>query len=247
MSSTLSYIFADDDPVYREITSQQLNLLPQLHCMAVCKNAIEVSSELLQHQPDLLILDIEMPGLSGIELAKSLTRLPMIIFITSHSSYAADAFDVDAIDFLVKPVAMHRLMRSVEKARTLQEMRNAIPPGEGFKRTAEEAFFIKDKGSFTRIQYSDVLYIESLGDFVNIFLDGGHKKIALVSMKSLEQQLPAQHFLRISRTHMISRQRITAIDNTAVMLDRIQLPIGKTYSDNVMLAVLGNTAIRRFI
>ncbi len=247
MSNTLTYIFADDDEVYKETTLQQLRLLPQLECLAICENALEVSEKLLEHQPDLLILDVEMPGLSGIELVKSLTKTPMIIFITSHANYAADAFEVDAIDFLVKPVAMHRLMRSVEKARSLQEMKAAIPAGDGFKRSAEEAFYIKDKNVFTKINYSDVLYIESLGDFVNIFLEGGTKKIALVSLKALEQQLPQQFFLRISRTHMINRQRLTAIDNSQVSLGRIQLPVGKTFSETVMHAVVSGNLIRRFI
>jgi len=247
MSTILSYIFADDDPVYREVIVQQLQLIPNLHCLAVCENALQASSQLQQHNPDLLILDVEMPGLTGIQLAKSLARLPLIIFISSHSNYAADAFEVDAIDYLVKPVVVHRLMRAIEKARLLLEMKTTIPASEGFKGSDDAAFFIKDKSSFIKINYADVLYMESLGDFVNIYLLGGGKKIALVSMKNLEQQLPAADFIRISRTHMINRKRITAIDSTSIMLDKIQLPIGKTYSENVLQAVVGNSAIKRFI
>jgi two-component system, LytTR family, response regulator len=247
MNTYLTYIIADDDPVYREITLQHLALIPAIQCLAVCDSAVSVRAELQKHDPDLLILDVEMPSLSGIELAKSLTVLPMIIFISSHSNYAADAFEVDAIDYLVKPVPPHRLMRAIEKARHLQELKNGTPASEGFKKENDNSFFIKDKSSFIRINYADVLYIESLGDFVNIFLQGGDKKIALVNLKNLEQQLPESSFIRISRTHMVNRHRITAIDSSTLALGKIQLPIGKTYSDNVMQHIIGNSAIKRFI
>jgi two-component system LytT family response regulator len=248
MTNSLTYILADDDPVYRELTLQYLQLIPNLHCLAACESAIEVSAHLQQSFPDLLLLDVEMPGLSGMQLVKSLKKLPLIIFITSHTHYAADAFEVDAIDYLVKPVMPERLIKAVEKARLMIEMKNAFKTQEGFKPSAGDlSFFIKDKNSFVKINYSDVVYIQSLGDFVNIFLQNGDKKIALISMKSLEQQLPATHFLRISRTHMVNKEKITAIETTTLLLNKIQLVIGKTYTDTVLQAVIGNSAVKRFI
>jgi two-component system LytT family response regulator len=243
----ITYMIADDDPLYREMTQLHLRLIPNLECLAVCESAVEANSRLQELSPDLLVLDVEMPGLTGIQLAKSLNRLPMIIFISSHPSYAIDAFDVDAVDYLVKPVPPERLMRAIEKARALHEMKQSTPAHEGFKPGGDDSFFIKDKNTFIKISYTDVLYIQSLGDFVNIFLQNGEKKIALVSMKNLEQQLPASQFIRISRTHMVNKDKITAIDSTMLMLDKIQLHIGTTYTDNVMHAVIGNTAIKRFI
>jgi two-component system, LytTR family, response regulator len=224
-----------------------LGLIPNLRCLADCESAIEASAALQEHQPDLLILDVEMPGLSGIQLAKSLTQLPLIIFISSHAHYAADAFEVDAIDYLVKPAAPERLIRAVEKARNMTELKNNIAPNEGFRSDTNESFFIKEKNAFVRIHYSDVLYIQSLGDFVNIYLASGEKKIALVSLKNLEQQLPAEHFIRISRTHMVNKQKITSVETGTVILDKLQLQIGKTYNDAVILAVVGGSAVKRFI
>jgi len=247
MQRPITYILADDDDVYRELTVQQLQLVPNLQCIAVCANAIEANTKLREQFPDLLILDVEMPGLTGIELARSLTQLPLIIFISAHASYAADAFEVDAIDYLVKPVAPSRLMRAIDKARMLIEMKQSIPAQEAFQPSADDSFFIKDKNAFVKINHADVLYIESLGDFVNIFLQNGDKKIALVSLKNLEQQLPATLFIRISRTYMVNKQKITAIDSNTIQLDKMQLHIGKTYTEAVMQGVLGNNAIKRFI
>ena len=243
----ITYIIADDDPLYREVTLQQLQLVPNLQCLAVCDSAVAASAELQQNFPDILILDVEMPGLSGIQLAKSLKTLPLIIFISSHSHYAADAFEVDAIDYLVKPVAPERMLRAMEKARHLLEMKTSILPQEAFKKHDDHSFFIRDKNAFVRINYSDVLYIQSLGDFVNIFLQNGEKKIALVSLKNLEQQLSSDQFVRISRTHMVNKSRITSIDSTMLTLEKIQLHIGSTYTEHVLQAVIGNTAIKRFI
>jgi len=246
-SNMLTYLIADDDASYREIISHQLAVLPDLRCLAVCDSAVAALEELKKFQPDLLILDIEMPGLTGIELAKSLPVLPMVIFVSCHSNYAADAFEVDALDYLVKPVATHRLLRAIEKARQLLELKNVIPANEGFKKDNEVSFFIKDKNSYVRINYADVLYVESLGDFVNIFLMDGDKKIALVSLKNLEQQLPSSVFTRISRTHMVNKQKITSVDSSSILLNKIQLPVGKTYAEAVLQSIIGQNAIKRFL
>jgi two-component system, LytTR family, response regulator len=247
MRNEITYLIADDDPMYREVTQQQLSIIPNLKCVAESESAVEASKILQTILPDLLILDVEMPGLSGIQLAKSLTRLPLIIFISSHASYAADAFEVDAIDYLVKPVSIERIMRAIEKARILLEMKNSIAANEGFKKDNNESFFIKDKNAFVRIHNNEVLYIESLGDFVNIFLENGQKKIALVSMKNIELQLPSSDFIRVARTHIVNKQKITSIDNNTVMLGKIQLNIGKTYADTVLQTVMGDSTIKRFI
>jgi two-component system, LytTR family, response regulator len=247
MSKIITYLLADDDPLYREFTQQQLTLIQNIECLAICENAIAASAILQNQQPDLLILDIEMPGLTGIQLAKSLTKLPFIIFISSHQSYAVDAFEIDAIDYLVKPVTTERLMRAIEKVRTLMEMKNTIAINEGFKKDNNDSFFIKEKNTFVRIHYNEVLYIESLGDFVNIFLENGQKKIALVSMKNIEQQLPSQDFVRVARTHIVNSQKITAIDTNTVSLNKIQLGIGKTFADVVLQTVMGDNTIKRFM
>lgn len=247
MNKPLTYILADDDELYREYTLQQLNSFPGLQCLCVCENAIKTREQLQIHQPDLLFLDIEMPGLSGIELAKSLRQLPFTIFITSHLNYAVDAFELDAVDYLVKPVEPQRLLRAIDKVRVLAGIKADTSPAETFTQNDDESFFIKDRNTFLRILYTDVLYVESMGDFVNIFLQDGEKKIALVSMKNLEQQLPSRNFIRISRTHLINMQKVTAVETAAVHIDKIQLIIGKTYSEKVLEAIVGNHAIKRFI
>ena len=245
--SVIKYLIADDDPMYLSSTIDQLSLIPNLECLAVCNSAVEANGILQTQLPDLLILDVEMPGLMGIQLAKSLKINPLIIFISSHAHYAIDAFEVDAVDYLLKPVSIEKMMRAIEKVRVLYEMKKTIPAHEGFKTESNDSFFIKEKNIYLRIFICEVLYIESLGDFVNIFLDNGQKKIALVSLKNIELQLPANNFLRISRTHIVNKQKITALSSGSVLLNKIELNIGKTYVENTTNEIIGNSGIKRFI
>jgi two-component system, LytTR family, response regulator len=247
MADSLTYILADDDAIYREYTLRQLNNIPGLQCLCVCEDAFATREALQKHTPDLLVLDVEMPGLTGIQLAKSLKTLPLTIFITSHPNYAAEAFELDAVDYLVKPVTPERILRSIDKVRLLADIKANTVPGEAFQQKDNESFFIKEKNAFVRIAYTDVLYAASLGDFVTIFLQNGDKKIVLVSMKSLEQQLPAALFLRISRTHIVNRQKVTAVEADAVRIDKLQLPVGKSFAEAVVNSIIGTQAIKRFI
>jgi two-component system, LytTR family, response regulator len=247
MTYPLTYILADDDALYREYTQRQLSTIPGLQCLCVCEDAITTREALQSNTPALLLLDVEMPGLSGIQLAKSLKNLPFTIFITSHPNYAAEAFDLDAVDYLVKPVQPGRMLRAIDKVRALADIKANTAPGEAFQPKDNESFFVKEKNAFVRIACTDMLYAASLGDFVNIFLQNGEKKTVLVSMKNLEQQLPAALFIRISRTHIVNRQKVTAVETDAVRIGKIQLPIGKSYADAVISNIVGTQAIKRFI
>jgi DNA-binding LytR/AlgR family response regulator len=240
MAEMLTYILADDDDIYREYTIAQLDVIPGLKCLGVCTNAVDTRAMLQQIQPDLLVLDVEMPSLTGIQLAKSLKQLPLTIFITSHPHYAADAFDIDAVDYMVKPVPLERMLRAIDKVKMLAKIKADAMATETFQQKDDDSFFIKDL-------YTEVLYAESMGDFVNFYLENGEKKIALVSMKNLELQLPSSAFMRISRTSFVNIQKITKVENEQVYIGKISLAIGKTYADNVLKTIIGNKAIKRFI
>lgn len=241
----MKYILVDDDLIVRETTLQYLRLIPNCTCLGAFSNAFDASKAMQKEMPDVLLLDIEMPQISGLQFAKSLVNIPFVIFISAHPHYAAEAFEVDAIDYLVKPIAPERLSRAMEKVRHLIELKASIPEKEGFNQADDASFFIKEKNAFVRIYMDDVVYIESLADFVNIYLKTGEKKIALVNLKNLEQQLPSHSFIRVSRSHIVNKHKITSLDTTAVSLDRIQLPIGKTFVQAVMQDILGKSVIKR--
>ena len=140
----------------------------------------------------------------------------------------------------MKPVHPERLLHAIDKVKSLAVIKAITLPAEAFQQKDEASFFINDKNTFLRIPYAEVLYTESPGDFVNIYLKSGEKKIALVSMKNLEQQLPQQLFLRISRSYLVNVQKVAAVDIDAVHLGKMQLLIGETYTDIVMNTIVGN-------
>jgi DNA-binding LytR/AlgR family response regulator len=243
----LSYIIADDDELYRDTIFHYLNQIQEIKCLAICQNALELREHLNHAKADFLILDIDMPLLSGIDLVKSLKDKPLVIFITSHHSYAVEAFEIDAVDYITKPFNFQRLLRAIDKVKFLKNLTEINDGNANFKSNDEETFFIKEKNLYFKIKYSEVDYLQSLGDFTYLFLENGEKKIVLANLKSIENQLPKELFLRISRTNMVNIKKITALDSEIVILNKIQLSIGKTYADNVANLVIGKRLIKRFI
>jgi len=243
----VNYILVDDDLIFRELTIQYLSLIPNLHQIAICDNAISARELILEHSPDMIILDVEMPGLTGLQLIKSLQKIPLTIFISSFPQFAADAFDVDAVDFIVKPFSPDRLFKAVDKLKFLLNMRNTQMNHENLQTSSEDCFFIRDKSAYVKIQFQEVLYIESMADFVTIYLTNGSKRIALVGLKTMEQQLSSQHFIRISRSHIVNIGKITAVENAMIYLDKLRVPIGKSYTDIVLNTVIGQSAIKRYL
>jgi DNA-binding LytR/AlgR family response regulator len=243
----LTYLIADDDLTGLELVKHYLQLVPQLQCIAECNNAMDAHKAMQVQMPDLMILDIEMPGLNGLQFVKSLPSLPFVIFISSHIHYAVEAFEVDAIDFIKKPITPERLIRSIEKVRHLLQMKQSTSHNEGFQSNDEDSFFIKENSAFVQIQYKEVMYAESLGDFVQLFLENGTKKMALVNLKNLEHQFPSIKFIRISRMYLVNKQHITSIDKEHITLGNVKLLIGKTYADAVMESIIGSKLLKRHV
>lgn len=246
----MTIVIADDDPVFREHLRLLLTPLKDVQIAAVFEDAFACLQYLQQQTVDVALLDVEMPGLSGIELAKSLTVKPLCIFITSHPGYAVDGFDIDAVDYVVKPIQKERLYKAIQKAQQLLQLKQAaaapLPAPAG---TDDGAFiFVKEKNDYIKLDLAHIVYVEALSDFVQIHLQNGQKHLVLVNLKNLEPQLKADYFLRISRTHLINIRRVTALRNHHIELepDGVSLPIGKSYLDAVEETLLKDRTIRRF-
>jgi DNA-binding LytR/AlgR family response regulator len=236
----IRYIIVDDDEMQAEMLRMQLKPISGFDCIGVCFNAFDAKKIIEELRPDLLILDIEMPELSGIQLAKSMKEVPAVIFVTSHLGYAVDAFEVEAVDYLVKPVATERLIRALDKAKT------AINKRETMNLSAEDdSFFIRDKNAFVKIAYDDVLYIEVSGNFSMIHTAGNEVKIALVSLSKMETQLPSERFVRISRTIIVNKQHIKSVSFEEVLIGSETLAVGGKYAENVLNIVVGDNIVKR--
>ncbi len=230
----INAIIVDDEPLALDVLETFISQLPEINLLQRCENAFEANDALKKHKVDLLFLDIQMPQLTGIDFYKSLTNPPAVIFTTAYSNYAVEGFEMDAVDYLVKPISMDRFMKAVNKASEKIKGSQAVSAPEA---DGDDFFFVKADKKLVKVNYSDILYIEGLKDYVIIRMKKG-RVITLQTMKSLEEKLPKKLFKRIHRSYILSLGKIRAIVGNTVEVvenDKIkQLPIGKNYRDELL-------------
>lgn len=221
-------VIVDDEPLALEILESFIEKIPEVELIGKCSNALEANNLLKETAVDLMFLDIQMPELSGIEFVKSLRNPPHIVFTTAYPDYALEGFELNAIDYLLKPIAFDRFLKAVNKA--TDRIKNESTDVE------DEYFFVKADKKLVKINYSDILYIEGLKDYVIIKCNEG-RVITLQTMKSLEEKLPDQMFMRVHRSYIINLESITAVEGNTIYINNKQdksVPIGKNYRDRLL-------------
>lgn len=227
----LRCIAIDDEPLALELLEDNISKLSFLQLVASFNNPLE-AMKLLQSEPvDLVFLDIQMPGLTGLQFIQSLAQKPMFILVTAYEKYALDGYALNVIDYLVKPVALDRFIQAANKALELHQLKQKGTVG---KDDQPLYFFINADYSHLKIVYADILYIEGLKDYIKIHLKTSAKPvIARMSMKTLEDQLPPTQFLRVQKSYIVSKDYITAIRKNSVFIENIEIPIGENYKEAV--------------
>lgn len=227
-------IAIDDEPLALDLLEDNISKLPFLQLVAKCDNAIEAIKVLEQHKVDLIFLDIQMPGLTGLQFIQSLTEKPMIILITAYEKYALDGFNLDVVDYLVKPVSFERFVKACNKANELHQLKKKQQ--EPVAEQAQDYFFVNVDYSLIKLAFADIVYIEGLKDYVKIHLKSSTKAIITrISMKALEEQLPSRLFLRIHKSYIVSVNHITAIRKSSVFIDAFELPVSENYRDAIAI------------
>lgn len=235
-------IIVDDEPLAQEIIETYVQKMPNMELVAICNHALEANEVLKNETVDLMFLDIQMPQLSGIDFLKTLANPPFVIFTTAHADYAVQGFELDAVDYLLKPISFERFLKAVNKVSDKLSNRKQEPEssivefGEGF-------FFVKADKKLVKINFEDILYIEGLKDYVIIRMEVG-RVITLQTMKSLEDKLPVSKFKRVHRSYIVNIKKISAILGNMVEIMEggkvKQLPIGKNYRDELMEMITDN-------
>lgn len=236
----MNVIIVDDEPLAQEVLETFVEQIPDLNLVASCNNAIEANEVLRTNDIDLMFLDIQMPQITGVEFLKSLEKPPMVIFTTAYSEYAVEGFELNAIDYLVKPISMDRFMKSVNKARE-QEDRSGVTKSGGSDE--KEFIFVKADKKLVKLNYNDIIFIEGLKDYV-IIHHGNTRTITLQTMKSLEAKLPAGIFKRIHRSYIVNLGMINAVLGNMVEVTQKgatkHLPVGKNYRDDLLAIINKN-------
>lgn len=226
-------VIVDDEALARELIETHLSQLADFELIGSCASAIEASKLLQQHKIDLLFLDIEMPVLKGTDFFKNLFQKPKVIFTTAYRDYALEGFELDAVDYLLKPIVFHRFFKAIEKFLATQK-ENQPPQFQGHKTPLKENqpyIFIRENRKQVKISLDDILYIESLKDYIKIhFKDKIH--LTKTTLSSFERELDAR-FVRVHRSFIVNQQKVTAFTKQDVEIGDIEIPIGENYKENL--------------
>ncbi len=231
----MNCIIVDDEPLARDILEEFAGKVPFLKVKASCQNGFEALQVLQKEKIDLIFLDIQMPDMNGIQLYESLNYRPLVIFTTAYSNYAVTGFDLDAVDYLIKPFAFQRFLKAVNKA---HEQFQARRPASATAEAARDFMFVKDGTKIVKVNYGDILYMEGMKDYVKILLKGKKMVLTLMSMQHMMEKLPKNRFIRIHRSYIVSLSKIEMVEKNRVVIGGKHLPVGSSYK-NELMEVLG--------
>jgi two-component system, LytTR family, response regulator len=232
-AAKIKCLIVDDEPPGREILRRYIEQLPMLELVGECANAIEAIRELQKEDIHLLFLDIRMPQLNGNELLKVVKNLPHVIFTTAHPEYALEGYDLDVMDYLLKPIRFDRFVKAVNKVIQINGHRSIeshIPVEEEKK---ESFVYFRSERKMVKVMLDDILYIESMKDYVKVFTTQG-LLITKQSITSVEAMLPEASFIRVHRSYIVSIKKIKSFTNELIGVEKTEIPIGKLFKTQVM-------------
>ena len=229
----LRCLLVDDEPPALEVLRTHIENINGLEVIATCKNAMEAMDWLYEKQVDLLFLDIKMPKLIGTDFLKSLTNPPKVIFVTAYREYALESYELDAVDYLVKPVTFERFLKAIHKVKRLLGQESHLTDTE-FRKNLDAFVYVRANKSMHKVLVNQITIIESWKDYVKIFLSNGDSLMARQSISSMENLLSAHSFLRVHRSYIISLEKMTGYNNNEVLVEGKEIPIGRLYKQHVM-------------
>jgi DNA-binding LytR/AlgR family response regulator len=222
-------IAIDDEPLALRKIADFVRQTEFLDLVAECRNAYEAIEMLNRKEVDLMFVDINMPGLSGMDFIKSLNHRPEIIFTTAYSEFAIEGFKVDALDYLLKPIGYNAFLKAAIKARNYLE---TIEKAKQNSVNATEHLFVKSEYKLLRINLNDIKYIEGMREYVRIHTVNAKPVMTLMSMKSLEERLPADRFMRVHKSFIVNLRQVTTIERSRIIFDKdVYIPVGEQYKE----------------
>lgn len=235
----INCLIIDDEPIARKILQEFVEDFDWLHLVGQVESPLKAVNLLAQYSVDLLFLDIEMPQMSGLELLKNIPNPPAVIITTAYPQYALDGFELDVLDYLLKPIAIERFLKAALKAKVFYEQKNKsliTPAHSGY-------FFVKCDGKIERIEVGELVYIKALENYV--IIQTKHRKfITYLTMKGLEEYLPIEQFIKIHKSYLVPIAKIDRIDGNEIFIDNERLPLSRNFRAEV-LERIGEKLIKR--
>ncbi len=232
----ISCVIIDDEPLARAGVRDYAEKVGFLEVIGECKSATEARAFLEEHPADLMFLDINMPKVNGLEFVKSLQQPPLVIFTTAYREFASDSYDLDALDYLVKPITFERFYKAVNKA---------YQHFESTARPVLDHFYIKVDGVITKVNVVEVLYIEGMKDYIKVYLSDGSRLITLLSLKQVEALLPGDQFVRVHRSFIVAKNKVESIEGNTIHMAGQEIPIASNLRAEVLEQIVGDKFWKR--
>ena len=226
-------LIVDDETLSQDVIESYIKDFPVIELVKKCSNAIEALEALQEEDIQLIFLDVNMPTLSGINMLKSIPLPPCVIFTTAYAQHAVEGFELNAVDYLLKPFSFERFVQAVNKARRKIELEDSAASG---RRSGKEQdfFIVKADKKLHKLNFEDITYFNSIGDYLKIFMKNGKVIITNETLKSIEESLPSNLFLRIHKSYIVSVRSILYIEGNQLVIEGATLPIGLKYKEHLI-------------
>jgi DNA-binding LytR/AlgR family response regulator len=234
----LRTLVIDDEPLARKGMVEYVNEVSFLELAGECSSAAQASAQMANGNVDLLLLDVLMPRLSGIEFLKTLPHPPMTILTTAFTEYAMEGYALDVIDYLVKPIPFDRFLKAVQKAHDFQMLKQRLGT------QPQEYFFAKSSGRYERIFFNDILFVESMQNYVIIHLPN-QKYIVYMTLAGVQEQLPPDRFIKVHKSYVVAAEKVNTIDNSELVIGQHRIPISRNLREEVVRRIMGDNLLQR--
>lgn len=241
----MTCIVVDDEPLARQGMELNIASVGNLQLLNTFSNALAANDFLRKQKVDLMFLDINMPELSGLDFLKSLREAPLVIFTTAYPQYALESYELDAIDYLVKPIRIERFLKAVNKAENHLRLLEQGGRDSQVEKIEDDFVYIKADRKFFKIYFKDILFIEGLKDYVIIHTADNNKIITSMNVKTIGAQLPESIFARVSKSYIVNTVHITSFDTEFVYIQKHEIPLGQSFKDDFIKMYIDKKIVKR--
>jgi len=234
----LSCLIIDDEEIAARGVEQYARQVPYIDVIRVCSSALEAMEAITNGMVDIIFLDIQMPKLTGLQFLRSLKNPPLVVIISAYPDYALEGFELEVIDYIVKPFSFERFLKACNKCKEYFDLKNRpTAPGDDY-------FFIKANNRIEKIMINDVLFVESLENYINIYTQQ-KKYLTLVGLNVIESYLDGRQFIKVQKSYIVSKSKIDSIDGNTICIGAHRIPVSRKWRDEIMAGILSNNFLKR--
>ena len=244
-TNPIKAIIIDDEPLARSIVQEYLQNISEITVLQECSDGFDGIKAIQQLHPDLIFLDIQMPKMNGLDFLKAVQNPPIVVITTAYPTYALDGFQLNVLDYLLKPITFDRFFKSVKKASDYYHLINK-PAGPAAAKTdaAADYFFIRCGSKYEKIHFDQILYVEGMQNYITIYTQKG-KFVTLLYLKNLEENLDPRSFIRVHKSYIVSIGKIEGIEGNEIFIQTHRIPISRNYRDQVLEQVVTSSLLHR--